>query len=85
MLLTPPHAAPAKPATALMLSGGGARAAYQVGVLEAMADLRKSAGALHSGNPFPILTGTSAGAINAAALACGADDFDAAVRSIATV
>lgn len=85
MLLTPPHAAPAKPATALMLSGGGARAAYQVGVLEALADLRKSAGAIHSGNPFPILTGTSAGAINAAALACGADDFDAAVRSIATV
>lgn len=85
MLLTPPPAAPAKPATALMLSGGGARAAYQVGVLEALADLRKSAGALHSGNPFPILTGTSAGAINAAALACGADDFDAAVRGIATV
>ncbi|MFZ2219881.1 MAG: patatin-like phospholipase family protein [Rhodoferax sp.] len=85
MLLTPPPAAAAKPATALMLSGGGARAAYQVGVLEALADLRKSAGALHSGNPFPILTGTSAGAINAAALACGADDFDAAVRGIATV
>ncbi len=68
-----------------MLSGGGARAAYQVGVLEAIADLRKSAGELNSGNPFPILTGTSAGAINAAALACGADDFDGAVRRIASV
>ena len=40
MLPTPSHTAHTKPATALMLSGGGARAAYQVGVLEAMADLR---------------------------------------------
>lgn len=77
----PPHA----PATALMLSGGGARAAYQVGVLEAIADLRQTAGAQNEPNPFPILTGTSAGAINAAALACGADDFDKSVRTIADV
>ena len=67
----------------LMLSGGGARAAYQVGVLEAIADLRKECGAAAQGNPFPIITGTSAGAINAAALACGSDDFDATVRQIA--
>jgi len=33
-------------------------------------------------NPFPILCGTSAGAINAAALACGADDFSAAVDTL---
>jgi len=71
--------------TALMLSGGGSRAAYQVGVLEAIADIRKEAGALTHGNPFPIITGTSAGAINAASLACGADDFDNAVRRIAEV
>jgi NTE family protein len=71
--------------TALMLSGGGSRAAYQVGVLEAIADIRKEAGALHHANPFPIITGTSAGAINAASLACGADDFDTAVRRIAEV
>jgi NTE family protein len=70
-------------ATGLLLTGGGARAAYQVGVLEAIADLRLAAGA--AGNPFPVITGTSAGAINAAALACGADDFDAAVRRIADV
>lgn len=69
----------------LMLGGGGARAAYQVGVLEAIADIRKAAGALNQPNPFPIITGTSAGAINAAALACGADDFDGAVRSIVGV
>ncbi len=71
------------PSTGLLLTGGGARAAYQVGVLEAIADLRRAAGA--HGNPFPVITGTSAGAINAAALACGADDFDAAVRRIADV
>ncbi len=67
----------------LMLSGGGARAAYQVGVLEALADIRLACGAGHEPNPFPIITGTSAGAINAAALACGSDDFDASVRLIA--
>lgn len=66
-----------------MLSGGGARAAYQVGVLEAVADIRLACGAGQQANPFPIITGTSAGAINAAALACGSDDFDASVRQIA--
>ncbi|MGO4393813.1 patatin-like phospholipase family protein [Variovorax sp. M-6] len=73
------------PATGLVLTGGGARAAYQVGVLQALARLRRTAGARAGGNPFPIITGTSAGAINAAALACGADDFDATVRRIAQV
>ena len=68
--------------TGLLLTGGGARAAYQVGVLEAIADIRKAAGALSQSNPFPIITGTSAGAINAAALACGADNFDGTVRRI---
>jgi len=74
-----------QPATALMLTGGGARAAYQVGVLEAFADLRKTCGALNDANPFPIIAGTSAGAVNASALACGCDDFDATVRRIAKV
>ncbi len=67
----------------LLLTGGGARAAYQVGVLEAIADIRLECGAGDQPNPFPIITGTSAGAINASALACGADDFDATVRLIA--
>lgn len=75
----------AAPKTGLLLTGGGARAAYQVGVLEAVADIRKACGAQHQPNPFPIITGTSAGAINASALACGADDFDAAVRDMAQV
>ena len=73
------HARPA----GLLLTGGGARAAYQVGVLEAVADIRLACGAGHEPNPFPIITGTSAGAINASALACGADNFDATVRMIA--
>jgi NTE family protein len=79
----PPFPSAPSPATGLLLTGGGARAAYQVGVLEAIADLRRDAGAPVQVNPFPIITGTSAGAINAAALACGADDFDATVRRIA--
>lgn len=73
------------PRTGLLLTGGGARAAYQVGVLEAVADIRQACGASGQRNPFPIITGTSAGAINASALACGADDFDAAVRRMVDV
>jgi NTE family protein len=73
----------AKPVNGLLLTGGGARAAYQVGVLEAIADIRVACGESGSGNPFPIITGTSAGAINAAAMACGADNFDGTVRLIA--
>lgn len=65
--------------TGLILTGGGARAAYQVGVLSAVRRLRAEAGVTGI-NPFPVIAGTSAGAINAAALACGADDFDTAVR-----
>ena len=60
--------------TALLLPGGGARAAYQVGVLKGLAELF----AERSCNPFPILSGTSAGALNAVALATHADDFGAA-------
>lgn len=71
------------PSTGLLLTGGGARAAYQVGVLEALADIRRDCGQEHADNPFPIIAGTSAGAINAAALACGADTFDSTVRLIA--
>ena len=84
----PPHpAAPSRPsdqapATGLVLTGGGARAAYQVGVLGAIAALRRAAGQSRSGNPFPILAGTSAGAINAAVLASGSDHFDTAVRRL---
>jgi NTE family protein len=74
-----------QPATALVLTGGGARAAYQVGVLKAIAQLRRESGHGASGNPFPIIAGTSAGAINAAALACRADHFEGAVRRLCRV
>lgn len=73
------------PRTGLLLTGGGARAAYQVGVLEAIADIRLSCALRSGANPFPIITGTSAGAINASALACGADDFDSTVRQMVDV
>ena len=76
------------PVTGLVLSGGGARAAYQVGVLQAIAQIRReaqAAGAAPAGNPFPVIAGTSAGAINAAALACCADDFDGAVNMLCEV
>ena len=72
------------PITGLVLTGGGARAAYQVGVLKAIALIRREAGG-PSGNPFPVITGTSAGAINAAALACRADDFDGAVAELCAI
>ncbi len=71
--------------TGLILTGGGARAAYQVGVLKALAEIRRDVGAQHSPNPFPVITGTSAGAINAAALASHCDDFDAAVAQLVQV
>lgn len=73
-----------EPTTGLVLTGGGARAAYQVGVLKAVAKVRREVGAPTT-NPFPVITGTSAGAINAAALACRAGDFDAAVRALCEV
>ena len=73
------------PSTGLVLTGGGARAAYQVGVLKAIAQIRRDCGAQHTANPFPVITGTSAGAINAAALACRADDFDGAVDGLCRV
>ena len=70
--------------TGLVLTGGGARAAYQVGVLKAVAQIRRECAAPAS-NPFPVITGTSAGAINATALASRADDFDEGVRTLCEV
>ena len=63
------------PKIALVLSGGGARAAYQVGVLQAVADMLPKG----AQNPFPILCGTSAGAMNAASIAIYAHQFREAV------
>ena len=57
--------------TGIVFSGGGARAAYQVGTLRAIAKLMPKGTA----QPFPVICGTSAGAINAALLAANADSF----------
>jgi NTE family protein len=65
----------------LVLTGGGARAAYQVGVLKAVREMLPQA----DRSPFPIVCGTSAGAINAATLAVYADDFGAAVDRLLEV
>lgn len=65
----------------LILSGGGARAAYQVGVLTAIADLLPRG----TRNPFPVICGTSAGAINAASLAANAGNYRLAVRGLERV
>ncbi len=62
---------------ALVLSGGGARAAYQVGVLLAVKELLPP-----QSNPFSILVGTSAGAINSVSLACNSHDFPAGVDEL---
>lgn len=60
----------------LILTGGGARAAYQVGVLKAIAELLPR----RAHNPFPVICGTSAGSLNAAALAINAHSFRKGVR-----
>jgi NTE family protein len=64
----------------LVLTGGGARAAYQVGAIRALAEISGSRRL-----PFTVLAGMSAGAINAAALAAHADDLPGAAARLAAV
>ena len=64
----------------LVMTGGGARGAYQAGVLKRIGELK---GVRTHGNPFPIIGGASAGAINGAALATSCDDFAQATRRLA--
>jgi NTE family protein len=63
--------------TGLVLTGGGARAAYQVGVVRALADITGPGQA-----PFDVIAGISAGAINGVALATGAEDFPTATERL---
>jgi NTE family protein len=63
------------------MTGGGARAAYQVGVLRALSELLPP----DVRSPFPIICGTSAGAINAAVLAMDGGNFRHGVRRLMTV
>lgn len=64
--------------TAILLTGGGARAAYQVGVLKAIAQQYPR----NSKIPFQIICGTSAGAINGTAIACYASCFQLGVKKL---
>ncbi len=67
-----------KPKVALVLTGGGARAAYQVGALKAIAEQYPR----NHASPFSIICGTSAGAINATALAVYSSCFRLGVKKI---
>lgn len=64
--------------TALVLSGGGARGAYQAGVLKGLAEILPE----KKKSPFQIISGVSAGAINTAKLACDLDSFSNAVEKL---
>ncbi len=66
----------------LILMGGGARAAYQIGVLKAVAELKPEKGGT---SPFRTICGTSAGAINAVTLATMADNYNHAVAQMLRV
>ncbi len=67
-------------AIGLVITGGGARGAYQAGVLKRIGEIKR---VQQLGNPFPIIGGASAGAINGAALAAGCGDFSAATKILA--
>jgi NTE family protein len=69
------------PKKALILPGAGARGAYQVGVLKAVAEFLPR----RARNPFNVISGASAGAINAAVLASRAANFEAAVADMLSV
>ena len=66
-------------AIGLVVTGGGARGAYQAGVLKRIGEIKR---VQQRGNPFPIIGGASAGAVNGAALAVGADDFASATKAL---
>jgi NTE family protein len=64
----------------LVMTGGGARGAYQAGVLKRIGEIKR---VQTHGNPFPIIGGTSAGAINGSGLAVGCDNFALATKVVA--
>jgi NTE family protein len=75
-----PLATTEPPCVALLLSGGGARSAYQVGVLKAIARLLPG-----ERNPFGVIVGTSAGAVSAAVLAAQAQQWRHGVAALEEV
>jgi len=64
----------------LVMTGGGARGAYQAGVLKRIGEIPRIQ---THGNPFPIIGGASAGAINGTALAVGSNEFSQATKVVA--
>jgi NTE family protein len=78
MTTVEPRSAKGLPMTAIVLPGGAARGAYQVGALQAIADILPG-----DENPFPIIVGASVGAINAVVLASTAQRFGAGVARLA--
>ena len=72
---------PNKVKTALVLPGGGARGAFQVGVLKALAELTPHG----QPNPFSVISGTSAGAVNSVVLASRAQNFRSAIAELERV
>ena len=69
-------------ALGLVMTGGGARGAYQAGVLKRIGEIKQ---VQTRGNPYPIIGGSSAGAINGSALAAGSDDFALATKILARI
>jgi len=64
----------------LAMTGGGARGAYQAGVLKRIGEIPR---VQSHGNPFPIIGGASAGAINGAALSAGSNEFSQTTKLVA--
>ena len=67
-------------ALGLVMTGGGARGAYQAGVLKRIGEIKR---VQTHGNPFPIIGGSSAGAINGSAIAAGSDNIALATKILA--
>lgn len=64
----------------LAMTGGGARGAYQAGVLKRIGEIKRVQA---SANPFPIIGGASAGAVNGSALAAGSNEFSTTTKILA--
>ncbi|HUN26140.1 MAG TPA: patatin-like phospholipase family protein [Steroidobacteraceae bacterium] len=75
-----PSSAGRQPLVGLVLTGGGARSAYQIGVLRALGELLP-----RGRNPFPVIVGTSAGAVAAAVLASQAHRWRKAIAGLEDV
>jgi NTE family protein len=67
-------------AVGLVITGGGARGAYQAGVLKRVGEIKRVQA---RGNPFPVIGGASAGAVNGCALAVGCDNFALGTKILA--